>query len=82
MGRQRESHSGMVMEKLKGLKGKVKGLHAEDIQATARSAKERLEDCQNQLHKDPHNKNLIHKEYQANKQVREPESENQQEHYR
>ncbi|KAL2942571.1 Dual-specificity RNA methyltransferase RlmN, partial [Bienertia sinuspersici] len=49
--------------------GKLKGLHAEDIQATVRSAKEKLEDCQNQLHKDPHNKDLIHKEYQANKQV-------------
>ncbi|KAL2929451.1 Golgin subfamily A member 5 [Bienertia sinuspersici] len=59
------------MKKLKGLKGKLKGLHAEDIQATVRSAKEQLKDCQNQLHKDPHNKDSIHKEYKANKQVRE-----------
>ncbi|KAL2940677.1 Glycosyltransferase 1 domain-containing protein 1 [Bienertia sinuspersici] len=64
-----------IMEKLKGLKGKLKGLHAVDIQATVKSAREYLEDCQTQLHKNPHNTELAHKEYQANQQMREVNSQ-------
>ncbi|KAL2943829.1 hypothetical protein RDABS01_032176 [Bienertia sinuspersici] len=55
-----------IVEKLKGLKGKLKRLQAGDIQASVKAAKEYLEECQTQLHKDPHSAELAHKEIQAN----------------
>ncbi|KAL2897076.1 hypothetical protein RDABS01_038859 [Bienertia sinuspersici] len=65
-----------IVEKLKGLKGKLKGLYAGDIQAAVKAAKENLEECQTRLHKEPHNTELAHEEYQANQQMKESKSQN------
>ncbi|KAL2937780.1 hypothetical protein RDABS01_021229 [Bienertia sinuspersici] len=39
--------------------------------SSVKAAKEYLEECQTKLHKEPHNTELAHKEYQANQQMKE-----------